>query len=72
MDIPFPLTLWDISLLLAVTAIILLVTSELLSPYYGKTSLNINKKRLRNAAITTSALFLTTVAIRIATIILNP
>jgi hypothetical protein len=72
MNPTFPLTFWDISLLLAVTAIILLVTSELLSPYYGKTSLKINKKKLRNAALTTSILFLTTVAIRIATIILNP
>jgi len=72
MDLTFPLSFWDISLLLAITAIILLVTSELLSPYYGKTSLKINKKRLRNAAMTTSILFLTTVAIRITTIILNP
>jgi len=72
MNPTFPLTFWDISLLLAVTAIILLVTSELLSPYYGKTSLKINKKKLRNAALTASILFLTTVAIRIATIILNP
>jgi len=72
MDLPFPLSFWDISLLLAVTALVLLVTSELLSPYYGKTSLSINKKRLRTAAMTTSVLFLTTVAIRIATIILNP
>jgi hypothetical protein len=71
MDPTFPLTFWDISLLLAVTAIILLVTSELLSPYYGKTSLKINKKKLRNAALTTSILFLATVGIRIITIILN-
>lgn len=67
----FPLTLWDISLLLAVTAIVLLVTSELLSPHYGTTNLKINKKRLRNAAITTSSLFLITVAIRIVGLILN-
>jgi hypothetical protein len=67
----FPLGFWDISLLLAVTAIILLITSELISPYYGKTNLLINKKRLRNVALTVSALFLTTVAIRIFTI-LNP
>jgi hypothetical protein len=67
----FPLTLWDVSLLLAVTAIVLLVTSELLSPHYGTTNLKINKKRLKNAALTTSSLFLLTVAIRIATIILN-
>jgi hypothetical protein len=68
----FPLGFWDISLWLAVTAIILLITSELISPYYGKTNLLINKKRLRNVAITVSTLFLTTVAIRIATIIISP
>ena len=68
----FPLNFWDISLWLAVTAIILLITSELISPYYGKTNLLINKKRLRNAALTVSTLFLMTVAIRIITIIINP
>ena len=68
----FPLGLWDISLLLAVAAIVLLVTSELLSPYYGKTNLRINKTRLRNVALTTSILFLATVVFRVATIILNP
>ena len=67
----FPLSLWDISLWLAVTAIILLITSELISPYYGQTNLFINKKRLRNVALTVSALFLITVAIRIFTV-LNP
>ena len=65
----FPLNFWDISLWLAVTAIILLVTSELLSPYYGKTRLLINRKRLKNTALATSTLFLITVAIRIYTII---
>jgi hypothetical protein len=68
----FPLSFWDISLWLAVTAIILLITSELISPYYGKTNLLINKKRLRNVALTVSTLFLITVAIRIATIIISP
>jgi hypothetical protein len=67
----FPLNLWDISLLLAITGIVLLITSELLSSYYGKVSILINKKRLRNTAITVSTLFLITVAIRIAGIILN-
>ena len=65
----FPLTFWDISLWLAVTAIILLITSELISPYYGKTNLLINKKKLRNIATITATLFLITVAIRIYTII---
>jgi hypothetical protein len=68
----FPLSFWDISLWLAITAIILLVTSELISPYLGKTKLLINKKRLRNAAITVSTFFLITVAIRIINIIISP
>ena len=68
----FPLSFWDISLWLAVTAIILLITSELTSPYYGKTNLQINKKRLKNAALTTGILFLITVAIRVYEIIISP
>lgn len=65
----FPLSFWDISLWLAVTAIILLITSELISPYYGKTNILINKKRLRQTALTIGILFLITVAIRIYGII---
>jgi hypothetical protein len=68
----FPLSFSDISLLLATTAIILLITSELLSPYYGKINIQINKKRLKNTALAFSALFLTTVAIRIISIITAP
>jgi hypothetical protein len=67
----FPLSFWEISLWLAIIAIILLATSELISPYYGKTKLLIKKKRLRNVAIIVSALFLITVAVRIATIIIS-
>ena len=61
----FPLSFLDISLWLAVTAIILLITSELVSPYYGKTNLLINKKRLKRAALVMSILFLMTMVIRI-------
>ena len=67
----FPLSFWDISLWLAVTAIILLVTSELISPYYGKTNLLIERKRLRNVALTIGLLFLITVIIRIYEIIIT-
>jgi len=59
----------DISLFVAVTAIVLLITSEILSTYSGAANFRINKKRLKNAAMTTSILFLTTVAIRIAIMI---
>lgn len=68
----FPLMLSDLSLLLAVTAIILLITSELLSPSYGNTNIYINNKRLKNAAVVVSILFLITVAIKIINIILEP
>lgn len=67
----FPLSFWDISLLLAITAIILLITSEMLSPYYGKVNVLINKKRLKKAALTFSILFLATVTVRIINMLLT-
>lgn len=67
-----PLTFWDISLWLAVTAIILLITAELTSPYYGQTNLLINKKKLKKVALLMGILFLITVAIRIYGIITTP
>jgi hypothetical protein len=67
----FPLGISDISLLFALAAIALLITSELLSPYYGKVKLKINRKRLKNSALLFSSLFLVTVAMKIVAIILN-
>jgi len=67
----FPLSFWDISLWLTITAIILLITSELLSPHYGKVNIRINKKRLQNAALAVSILFLITAAIRIINMVLT-
>ena len=66
----FQLSFWDLSLLTAITSIILLITSEMLSPYYGKINLPINRKRLNRAALTFSTIFLATVAIRIVSIVL--
>ena len=68
----FPLGLWDLSLWLAITAIILLTTSAMLSPHYGKANIRINKKRLQNAALAVSILFLITVVIKIIDIMINP
>lgn len=68
----FPLDFWNLSLWLAVTAIVLLITSEMLSPYYGKVKIRINRKRLRNTSFTVAILFLATVAVRIIGIILTP
>jgi hypothetical protein len=68
MQLP-PLTFSDLSLLLAVDAILLLFTAELALPRYGLTNLTINKKKLRTAAFTIGILFLITVAIKIIEII---
>ena len=68
----FPLTFWDISLWLAITAIILLVTAELVSPYYGQTNLIIEKGRLRQVALLFGMLFIMTVIIRIYGMINSP
>ena len=62
----FPLSLSDISLWLAVTAIILLITSELLYslPEYSARVM-IDKKRLRLVAIGVGLGFMVTVVMRI-------
>jgi hypothetical protein len=67
----FPLNFWDISLFIAIIGIILLITSEMLSSYYGKINILINKKKLKNAAIAVSALFLITVVMRMISMILT-
>ena len=70
MQLP-PLAFSDLSLLLAVGAIVLLISAELSSSSYGLTNLTVNKKKLRNAAIVTGTLFLITVGIRIIGIIIG-
>jgi Ni,Fe-hydrogenase I cytochrome b subunit len=61
----FPLSFSDIILWLAITAIILLATSELISPYYGKTNLLIDKNRLRLAALGVGIVFIVTILVQI-------
>jgi hypothetical protein len=61
----FPLSLSDIILWLAITAIILLATSELISPYYGKTNLLVDKNRLRLAALGVGIVFIVSVLAQI-------
>jgi hypothetical protein len=64
----FPLSLSDISLWIAVTAIILLVTSELLSPYSEQVGdFVIEKKRLRLVALSLGLAFMATVLMRVVT-----
>jgi len=62
----FPLSLSDISLWLAVMAIILLITSELLSTAAGyPQSILIDKKRLQLVALALGLGFMATVIMRI-------
>ena len=61
----FPLPFWDIIIWLAVAALILLITSEMLSSHYRSINIPIDKKRLKNVAIAVSIVFLAAVIIRI-------
>jgi hypothetical protein len=58
-----PLTLQDISVLLAVSAILLLVTAELVPHFSGEKTLISDVMKLRNMAIALGVLFLLTIAI---------
>ena len=60
-----PLDFWNLSLWLAVTDIILLITVQLASAYDGKASILVDQKKLRTTALVIGILFLATVAIRI-------
>jgi hypothetical protein len=61
----FPLDLIETSLFLAVIAIILLITSEIISPYYGKTGILIEKQRLRKISLITVFIFIITIIIQV-------
>jgi hypothetical protein len=64
----FPLTVSDIGLWLAVTAIILLITSELISSSTGALgNVAIEKKRLRLIALILGMGFMATVVMRVFT-----
>ncbi len=65
-----PLNFTDISILLAIGAIVLLITAQLSSPTYGQNNLTINLRKLRNVTLFTIALFSLTVVIKILSIIL--
>jgi hypothetical protein len=58
-----------LSLWLAATSIILLITAQLVSAYDGPATLLIDSGKLKKAALTMGILFLATVAIHIYTIV---
>ena len=60
-----PLAFQDLSLLLAVSAILLIVTAELVPYVSGEKTLISDIKKLRNLAMVLGVMFLVTVAITI-------
>ena len=60
-----PLAFQDLSLLLAVSAILLIVTAELVPYVSGEKTLISDMKKLRNLAMVLGVMFLVTVAITI-------
>ncbi|XHH09189.1 MAG: hypothetical protein ACFCUE_00790 [Candidatus Bathyarchaeia archaeon] len=63
--------LWQLSLMLALMASTLIVSSELLMYYYGKADVRLNKTRLHQSALLVSGLFLVTIALRVVALLLN-
>ncbi len=61
----FPLGIQDLMLLLAFSGIILFITAELLSPFYGSNRIYLNRKRLKHTAPLFAGLSLITVVLRI-------
>ncbi|MGA2682389.1 MAG: hypothetical protein ABSF44_11400 [Candidatus Bathyarchaeia archaeon] len=59
-----PLTLQDITILLAVSAILLLVTAELVPYVSGDKTLTSDVRKLRNMALVLGVLFLATIVIQ--------
>jgi hypothetical protein len=66
----FPLNLDDICILIVVIAIILLVSSEMLSSYYGNVNILIDKKKLKNATVSVVITLLLTLAVRMVTMLI--
>ncbi|UCC27845.1 MAG: hypothetical protein JSW29_07255 [Candidatus Bathyarchaeota archaeon] len=61
----FPLSFADMTLWLAIMSIILLATSELISPYYGRTNLLVEEGRLRAVALTVGIMFILSILVQI-------
>jgi len=59
-----PLSYWDIAIWLAVTAVILLVTSEMLSQHYGGIDVPLDRLKLRVVAVAVVLIFFLLLGIR--------
>jgi len=64
----FTATLWDIGLLTAGCALVILLISEVVSPHYGRTSIRLNLKKLRLAAAAFVLVFIAVGIVNIVTV----
>ena len=65
----FVLSLWDLGLWLAVSSILMLITSEVISPHYGRINMLLQFKRMRRVAIALGIAFLFISSLNIVSII---
>ncbi|HEV8386271.1 MAG TPA: hypothetical protein VGQ03_01480 [Nitrososphaera sp.] len=64
----FTASLWDIGLLTAGCALVILLISEVVSPHYGRTSIRLNLKKLRLAAAAFVLVFIAVGIVNIVTV----
>jgi hypothetical protein len=64
----FAVTLWDIGLLTAGCSLAVLLVSEVISPHYGRTNLQLNLKKLRLAAAAFVVLFIAVGIVNVVTV----
>jgi hypothetical protein len=67
-----PLDFSNIVLWFTMTSMILLITLEFTSNYYGRTNLQIDRKRLQNVTIIVFTFFLISLALTAVNIIVTP
>lgn len=61
----FNIEIWDIGLWSAISSIMLLIVSEMISPYYSKNNIILRAKRIRHIGIGLGILFIVIAIIRI-------
>ena len=71
MEMQVPFGFYEISLWLAISAIITIITSELINPFNSENNIIIEKSRLKSVSLILGLLFLFTVAIRTYQIIMT-
>lgn len=64
----FAASLWDIGLLTAGCSLVVLLVSEVISPHYGRTNVQLNLKRLRFAAAAFVVLFIAVGIVNVVTV----